>query len=74
MISTGIVKLTRTVRFFPSRPSARARSAGARHRIPFDERSRSEQAVVRRPQQMAADPEEILHEPMHRREALHVGG
>jgi hypothetical protein len=27
-----------------------------------------------RPQQMSADPKEILHEPMYRREALHVRG
>ncbi len=58
----------------PSRPIARARSADARHRVPFDERPCSEQAVVSRPQQMSADPEEILHEPMYRREALHMGG
>ena len=44
----------------PSTPIARARSAGARHRLPFDERTCSEHAVVSRSQQMSTDPEEIF--------------
>ncbi len=70
----GTVKLTRTGRFSSSRPSARARSAGARHRIPHEERLPSQQPVVNRPQQMSTHPEEILHEAVHGHEALDVGG
>jgi hypothetical protein len=36
-------------------------------------RTRSEQAVVNRPQPVSADQEEILHYAMHGREALQVG-
>ena len=42
----GTVKLANTARFSPSARSARARSAGARHRIPRDERLASQQPVV----------------------------
>ena len=44
--SEGTVKLANTARFSPSARSARARSAGARHRIPRDERLASQQPVV----------------------------
>ena len=43
---SGTVKLTKAARFSTLRPGARARSAGARHRIPFDERPGSQQPVV----------------------------
>ena len=42
----GTVKLAKTVWFFSSARSARARSAGARRRIPRDERLGSQQPVV----------------------------
>ena len=42
--------------------------------MPFEERPRSEHAVVNRPQQMSADPEEILHHAVDGREALEMGG
>jgi hypothetical protein len=68
----GTVTLVRAA-FSPSKSSAVARSASGRHRIPFDDRPRSEQAVVNRPQPVSADQEEILHYAMHGREALQVG-
>ena len=42
------------------------RSAGTGHRIPFGERPRPKHAVVRRPQQMSTDPEEIQDESVYR--------
>ena len=44
--------MTNAKRFSPSKLSAGVGSAGARHRFSFDERARSEQPVVNRPQQM----------------------
>ena len=49
-------------------------SAGARHRIPFNECAGAEQAVVRRPQEVSTDSEERLHDPVHRRESLALSG
>ena len=49
-------------------------SAGARHRIPFNDRAGAEQAVVRRPQEVSTDSEERLHDPVHRRESLELSG
>ena len=49
-----------------------ARSAGAGHRVPFDERPCSKQAVMSRAQQVSADPKQILYGTMHRQEALRV--
>ena len=37
-------------------------SGGARHHVPFGERVRPEETMVGGPEQMAADPEEILHD------------
>ena len=68
------VKLTRIVRSSPSRPSARGRSAGARHRLPHEERLPSQELVVSGPQQVSAHPEKILYEAVHGCEALHLGG
>ena len=45
-------------------------STGTRHCLPFDERSASQYTVKCRPQQMPADPEEILDDAVYRREAL----
>ncbi len=59
--------------FSPSRSSAVVHSAGGRHRIPFNERPRSEQAVVNRPQEVSADTEEILYHAVYGREALQMG-
>ncbi len=47
---------------------------GTRHRLPFDEGPRSQQAVMRRPQQMSTHPEEILYHTVDRREALQMDG
>jgi hypothetical protein len=48
------------------------RSVDTRHCIPFREYPRSEQQVVRRPQQMTAHSEEILHHAVDGREALEL--
>ena len=58
------VNLVRTARFSPLRSSVLTQLAGARHRIPFDERSCSKRTVVNRPQQMSADSKEILYDAM----------
>ena len=50
------------------------RSAGTGHRIPFGERPRPKHAVVRRPQQMSTDPEEIQDESVYREKPLRVRG
>ena len=50
------------------------RSAGARHRIPFNERTGAEQAVVSRPQELSTDSEEMLHDPVNRRDPLELSG
>ena len=46
------------------------RSAGAGHRIPFDERPCSKQTVMSRAQEVSADPKQILNGTVHRQEAL----
>src|SRR5258706_9954622 len=72
--SGGSVKLTRGARGCPSKLSACARSASARHRIPHPERRPSQEPMVTGPQQVSAYPEEILYEAVHSCEALHLGG
>jgi hypothetical protein len=52
-----------------SSPRTRARLTGARHPIPFGERARAEQTMVGGPEQMAAAPEEVLHDAVDRRSA-----
>ena len=42
--------------------------------MPHMERARSQQAVVGSPQQVTSDTKEILHESVHRQEALRVRG
>ena len=54
-----------------ARSTARV-SGGARHHVPFGERLRPEETIVGGPEQMAADPEEILHDAVDRREALEL--
>ena len=49
-----------------------SQSAGTRHHVPFDERPGSQQAVMRRPQQVSAYSEEILYRAVYRREALQL--
>ena len=66
------VNLVQAARFSPSRSNALARSAGARHRIPWAEGPRSPHAVVNRPKPRATHPEEILDDSVHRREPLSV--
>ncbi len=43
-----------------------------RHRVPLGERSGAEHAVMGSPQQMAPDPEEILHHAVDRGEPLEM--
>ena len=66
----GIVKLPRRARFSLPALSARARSAGARHLIPYAQGARSQQTVVSSAEQMSADPEQILYDGVHRCEPL----
>ena len=49
-------------------------SAGARHRIPFNERASAEQTVVSRSQEVSTDSEQILHDTVNRREPLELSG
>ena len=50
------------------------RSAGTRHRIPFNERASAEQTVVSRSQEVSPDAEQILHDTVNRREPLELSG
>jgi hypothetical protein len=68
----GTVKLTRRGRHDPSMTRFYYCSARTRHRIPDTERSRSEYTVVDSSEQMPADTKEVLHEAVHRQEALRV--
>ena len=52
----------------------RSFSAGARHRIPFNERASAEQTVVSRSQEVSTDAEQILHDTVNRREPLELSG
>ena len=61
----GTVKLANTARVSPSARSARARSAGTRHRIPRDERLASQPPVVTSSQEVPTHPDEILHDAVH---------
>ena len=47
-------------------------SAGRRYLIPDAERTRSEQPVVNRSEQVTADTKEILHGSVHRKKSLGV--
>ena len=49
-------------------------SAGARHRIPFNERAGAEQTVVSRPQEVSTNAEQILHDTVNRRDPLELSG
>ena len=64
-LSRGTVNLVQAARFSPSKSNTLARSAGARHRIPFAAGLRSQHAVVNQPKQMATHPEEILDDSVH---------
>ena len=55
-----------------SRPCTLARLTGARHRIPFGERARAEEAVVSGSQQVTADAEQVLDRAVDGREALEL--
>ncbi len=67
------VKLTSGARSCGRRADSRhPLLVGTRHRLPFDENPRPQQAVMPRPQQMSAHPEEILHHALDRREALQM--
>ena len=54
--------------------SARAPLAGTRQLIPETERAGSQETVVSCPEQVAADPEQILDDAVHRCEPLQMGG
>ena len=47
-------------------------SRNTRHRVPLGERSGAEHAVMSSPQEMAPDPEEILHNAVDRGEPLEM--
>ena len=47
-------------------------SRSTRHGVPLGERSGAEHAVMGSPQQMASDPEEILHNAVDRGEPLEM--
>ena len=49
-------------------------SRGARHHLPLDERSASEQAVVSRSKEVAADPEEVVDHAVDGRKVLQLSG
>ena len=49
-------------------------SRSTRHHVPFDERVASEQAVVSRSKEVAADPEEVVDDSVHGRKMLQMGG
>ncbi len=49
---------------------ARASSAGTRHRLPREERLRTQQSVVSCAKQMSTDSEQILDDAVHRCETL----
>ena len=49
-------------------------SAGIGHLIPETERAGPQETGVSRPEQVAADPEEILNDAVHRCEPLQMGG
>lgn len=66
------VKLADRASARPGNGDGSLRSAGARHRPPFSECSPPQQTMMRGPEQMAADSEEILDERVHRQEALGV--
>ena len=61
----GTAKLTNAARNRPSMCDIRHWSAGTRHLIPHEKRTRSQQTVVHRPEQVPAYPKEILHEAVH---------
>ena len=61
----GIVKLPIRARFSPWALSARAPLAGTRQLIPETERAGSQETVVSCPEQVAADPEQILGDAVH---------
>ena len=60
--------------FSPIERPPRPRSAGTRHLLPLDERVASEQAVVSRSKEVAADPEEVVDDSVHGRKMLQMGG
>ena len=72
MLDWGAVKLTRRRHDAPSMARCPHRLVGTRHRIPFGERPCAKEAVVRRPQQMSADSEEIQYEAVHGKEPLRL--
>ena len=58
--------------FVPS-DGAAVDSAKTRHRVPVGERSRAEQPVVSGPEQVAADPEEIVHDAVDGSQSFGLG-
>ncbi len=68
----GFVNLPAAARSSGNSRSTACVSGGARHPVPFGERLRPEETMVGGPEQMAADPKEILHDAVDRREALEL--
>jgi len=58
----------------PTVADIRRDSGGTRHLIPETERAGPQETVVTCPQEVAADPEEILDDAVPRREAFQMGG
>ena len=70
----GTVKLAGMAHNCPAMAHIRRDSAGTRHLIPETERAGSQETAVSCPEQVAADPEQILDDAVHRCEPLQVGG
>ena len=73
-IPPGTVKLAGMAHNCPAMVDIRWDSAGTGHLIPETERAGSQETVVSCPEQVAADPEEILNDAVHRCEPLQMGG
>ena len=64
-LSYGRCQVNERRAHFAASDGAAVDSVETRHRVPVGERSRAEQPVVSRPEQVAANPEEIVHDAMN---------
>ena len=71
-MTQGTVKLTRRERNDPSMARFHHCSVHTGRRIPNAERARSQYTVVHSSEQVAPYTKQVLHEPVHRQEALRV--
>jgi len=72
--SMGSVNLPTAARASGNARITACGSGGACHPVPFGECLRPEETMVGGPEQMAADPEEVLCDAVHRREPLELPG